>query len=776
MRSASILALLAGCSWIYSPPSNGTGDDAGASLDSAGGDAGRPPAPLAGVTQIAAGAHHSCAIAGGELYCWGQNGYGQLGVGDNAQRLYATRVVGFEAPVEAVTAGAGHTCAIAGGDLYCWGSGSFGALGLRAQSDELTPQRVDLAGVRAVFASQGGMTEGRPRSHTCAITSGHDLFCWGSNSQGQVGDGSQVDTADPVQVASLTQVTSVALGAKHTCAVAQDKVHCWGNGNEYQLGQDNQDSSPVPLQVAGLTGTTRLTASQRGTCAVLPASVSCWGQNLGDGLGIIGWEIGLPTDSDHHRSLQLGTQSGCSFEGQDVACWGNNLHASFAGDDSSRMQLPTVLPISEEVTAAALGYNHACFLFADQTVRCSGSLPWLGIGADAAQRTPMLVEQTAAAVELTLGWFGGCTMQAGSTWCWGLNPSGRAGAQLAQRWSTGSYVGGLELGGASSSTHASCGIADEAAYCWGSDTNGELGTGLGDMTGPSPLPVAGLDGLTVLDVAAGHLAACAVVNDAVENAAYCWGNTATRRLGVSGSSIKVEPVVVPGLTDAVDIELSRGGGRGLTGNVHGCAILGGPGSGIRCWGANGSGQLGVAGAGDDPELPQLVEDNPCVGDEKTLALGGEHSCLLCGSGEVYCWGDNARGQLGTGNTTPKWTPKRVVSLPAATSIAAGTDHTCAIAGGDLYCWGTNASGQLGVADPSDQNKPQVAEIELPGVPESVAAAGPDPHNARYFSGHGTTCVRFDGGEVYCWGDGSNGQLADAAARHESTPQTVLVQE
>lgn len=236
----------------------------------------------AGIGEIAAGANHSCARTGaGAVLCWGQNGFGQLGDGSDTNRLVPVAVGGLGSGVTAIAAGFEHTCALVEDTVKCWGNNDYGQLGDGTQTERHAPVTVSgLAGVTAIAAGGG---------HTCAVAGGL-VKCWGSNDYGQLGDGTQTERHAPVTVGGLTGVTAIAAGGDQTCALQAGAAWCWGANGYGQLGDGSVLDRFVPVAVSGLSSGVGAIATGDGyACAVVGASgnVRCWGANwvgqLGDG-------------------------------------------------------------------------------------------------------------------------------------------------------------------------------------------------------------------------------------------------------------------------------------------------------------------------------------------------------------------------------------------------------------------------------------------------------------------------------------------------------------
>ncbi|HTN51453.1 MAG TPA: hypothetical protein VML50_03545 [Anaeromyxobacter sp.] len=244
-----------------------------------------------GVSAIAAGARHTCAIQPlGDVWCWGDNAQWQVGAGAAAISVVPNAVQGEQGQaaygIRLVSAGDSHSCVVTGnGEAHCWGANEHGQLGTGAAGGVFnTPQRVQLGA--PVTAISGG------RAHTCALLVGGTARCWGANASGQLGDDTGVDSATPVSptLDSGLKVLEVSAGGDSTCAVTDDRfLRCWGDNSRGQLGDGSNLPRFSPVLVRGLTSNIRsVSVGVSSTCAVTLAGKSyCWGHNdqgqLGDG-------------------------------------------------------------------------------------------------------------------------------------------------------------------------------------------------------------------------------------------------------------------------------------------------------------------------------------------------------------------------------------------------------------------------------------------------------------------------------------------------------------
>ena len=236
-----------------------------------------------GVQAIVTGMIHSCALVGGGVKCWGANGFGQLGDGSDTQRLAPVQVSGLASGVQAIAAGGEHTCALTtGGGVKCWGANDYGQLGNNSTNTQHAPVNVSGLASGVVAISAG-------RFHTCAVTSGGGAKCWGANENGELGDGTQSERHVPVDVSGLASgVASIAAGQGHTCArTSGGGVKCWGSNSWGQLGDGSGSDRLTPVDVSGLaSGATSIGVGSDHSCAVASAGrVLCWGSNQYGQLG-----------------------------------------------------------------------------------------------------------------------------------------------------------------------------------------------------------------------------------------------------------------------------------------------------------------------------------------------------------------------------------------------------------------------------------------------------------------------------------------------------------
>jgi cysteine-rich repeat protein len=255
-----------------------------------------------------------------------------------------------------------------------------------------------------------------------------------------------------------------------------------------------------------------------------------------------------------------------------------------------------------------------------------------------------------------------------------------------------------------------------------------------------------------LEVATGGRHTCAL---SLEGAVHCWGASTLGQLGKPGVAQDIGDDELP--NTLAPVVLSGLATSVTAGLVHTCALL--EGGDVQCWGFGSSGQLGYGntqnvGDDEDPADAGLVD---LPGTVTQVVAGTEHTCALLDGGAVRCWGSGANGKLGLGNTAFIGDDELPASVQpvnlgaAAVQVAAGAVHSCAVVeGGELFCWGQNTNGQLGYG-----NTQNVGDDENPADVGPVDIGAPVIHVA---TGWQHTCVVTDQNAVRCWGNGANGRL------------------
>ena len=349
----------------------------------------RTPAGAAGVPMVDAsgfahadlitlGAHHGCSITlAGAAQCWGHNDAAQLGDGSSTAGSAAPRRVAGVMTYSGLSAGASHTCGVTqAGDVYCWGANLRGQLGDGTTLVRSAPVRVAGAGTYRLVRAGA--------AHTCALDVDRLVRCWGDNRSGQLGDGTQTSQPLPaaVQLRPSAIPVALAVGAQHSCVLLSDgRVLCWGSNRDGQLGVANAPLSTMPREVPGVRASA-IGAGDAHTCVVLRSGpVQCWGRDASGQLGLgdqprdsPGRLTAIPGDEDV-RAVVAGADHSCALtNGGWVWCWGGVR----AGGRNRLIRLG-----DGPYAAVAAGGDASCAVPSERTIEC-----WSGARTD---RTEVLL-------------------------------------------------------------------------------------------------------------------------------------------------------------------------------------------------------------------------------------------------------------------------------------------------------------------------------------------------------------------------------------------------
>jgi len=561
-----------------------------------------------------------------------------------------------------------------------------------------------------------------------------------------------------------------------SCSTSLTSLSMASGTNTHQFYLLNSQAGSMTLQASEpslITATMQINTVQPGVLSISGGPLGAWQAFYYNGNGALVDQILTVTNMGQTQTLNLQesgvltngfSYKGGSFPGQGGSCtsglnlapgakctlvlrfqpssasnFGSTLQLSFndgTSDRFSSISLSGQGSSTLTVKQIAAGGNHTCFLYSDMTVKCFGnnSNGQLGIGStvnvgqaigstDFAQTTPIISN----AVQIVSGDSHNCALtMAGHIYCWGANSNGQLG------------------------TGNSSDVGSNFATITAPFTKVNLGTGR-----------------TAVQITAGSFHTCALLDD---SNVKCWGNNTYGQLGYEDTTSRGTSASQMG-DNLTPINL----GTGLTaitiaaGGYHTCALFNT--GAIKCWGYNAYGQLGLGDATNRGDMPYTMGSNLQTSNlggikVQSLALGLYHSCAIVSipgqvNNAIKCWGRNNSGQLGYGDTTNRGTSITqlggyLLNVPLSASmnpqvLGAGRTHTCVMSdGGFVYCWGGNGSGQLGIDTTSTVNNASIATgIYLSSVSLGLNMSIGGNHN----------CVQLQNSVVKCWGDNSNGQLA-----------------
>jgi alpha-tubulin suppressor-like RCC1 family protein len=328
--------------------------------------------------------------------------------------------------------------------------------------------------------------------HTCGLTTGSKIYCWGYNGEGQLGNGTTNPSTFPTLVAGGLLFRGVSAGQNHTCGVTTGfRVYCWGYNGGGQLGDGTNISTRLlPVPVAGGRPFRLVSAAANRTCALTTATATpankiyCWGSGyLGNGTSGKFTTPQLVNGARTYRQMAAGNDHTCGVTtAYQVFCWGSNTYGQLG--------------------------NGPTLSFAVNPVKVAGQLQYLQVSAG---------EYHTCAVTTTK-----------KAYCWGNNGNGRIGdGTTTTRFTPRAVAGGLSFDRVSASWYHTCGeTSSNQAYCWGYNEDGELGDG---TTSRRLTPTRVQGGLFFKQVDAGSYHTCGVASG---SQAYCWGHNGWGQLGI----------------------------------------------------------------------------------------------------------------------------------------------------------------------------------------------------------------------------------------------------
>lgn len=673
--------------------------------------------PSAGVISVALstrGQQTALLASDGSVWGLGVNANGSLGDGTTLFRSGLVRMqtsTGNLSGALDVACGTNHTAVLMGnGTVWTVGLNSSGELGNGNTTSQLKAVQVltatgPLTGVTALAVGA---------SHTLALGTSGEVWAWGSNTVGQLGNNSTVNSTRAVKVPGLTGIVAIAAGDRFSYAIKNDgTAWAFGDNASGQLGNNSTSASRIPVQVrtsAGNLTSIKAVAAGSGHGVFLTSTGSVWsvGLNTSGQLGNNSTINGLLAVPSRGVSGNLSgiAEVACgdaftlflSTNGT-ISAVGSNTNGQLG--DGTRVNRPTAVPVA--------GLTSVSFV-------CAGADRSFGVKSDGS----------------VFAWGGdlyGAQAHGvrGFEWSWTPLPQWSAFARAA-----------------AGSSHTLWLKPDGSVWAAGRNLYGQLGNGL---TSDSLVPVqtqSGTGNLTAIqDVAAGSAHSLALAQN---GAVWAWGLNSSGNLG-DGTLINRSQAVA-----ALDtVGPISGTSAVAVGEAFSLALRQGS---VWAWGVNNFSQLGDGTTTTRSKAVPVLSATGALTGITALAAGANHGVALKGDGTVWVWGSNNQGQLGLGNTL---TQNRAVSIPGvndALAIAAGSAQTYilrSIGGGTAWGSGQNNAGQL--ADGTTTARSSLVQVQgIAGALTGLAwvRGGALAHHAAAGRMDGTSWI---------WGQNDIGQLA-----------------
>lgn len=341
-----------------------------------------------------------------------------------------------------------------------------------------------LAACDATSPPADQVTDVSTSAHTCAVTERGALWCWGLNTYGAVGDGTDTNRLRPVRLPELVGIAQVAAGYRHTCALdGAGRAWCWGANFNGELGDGTAMHRFSPVRVAGGLTFRTISAGEAYSCGLTATDeLYCWGAWLA-GSGSGGNFGTVPTlVSGSYTSVSAGYESACAVQGgatSSTYCWGLNYWGQLGNNDSTSSNALVRVVTGETFVDVQVGAGFACGMNDDHQVYCWGHNNYGQLGIDTVEivRAPSRVAGTYLSLSAR-GASHACGIEGGA-WCWGANGFGQLGDGTTDGgWAPRPVAGSLPFRRIAAGLHHTCGVTSAGElYCWGLGESGQLGTG-----------------------------------------------------------------------------------------------------------------------------------------------------------------------------------------------------------------------------------------------------------------------------------------------------------
>ena len=680
---------------------------------------------------------------GTEIIIYPENDYDVHGYNPNVNELF--ELFSSNSKIKA-SAEFDHSIILDGkGDIWAWGYNRYGQLGDGTTVDKKTPVQVMISNVIDISAGS---------EYNLAIKSNGTVWAWGFNIFGQLGDGSTTNRSIPVQVNGLTDIISISAGIYHSLALKNDgTVWAWGSNNQGAIGDSTWVSRTSPVKVSNLSNIIAISAGGNTSFALKSdGTVWAWGYNRTGDLGIGSYsDRNIPTNIDSINniiSISAGRYSTYAIKSNGTLyAWGSNGYGQLGDNTLLNRIIPVQAVGINNVKEVYAGIYHCIAYKIDNTVWSWGrnDCGQLGNGTYIDNKNPNLINNFTGINAIASKGNHNIVIKSNNTvWTWGENNFGQLGDGTVINKNVPCQLG-MQV---ASSLIRYNNISTGASHNLKINTNdtiwvwGKNSFGqLGDNSVNHKTLPEKISIPNMISVSTGDNHSLALKRDGT---AYAWGKNEFGQLGDGTKIDKKIPIQISSLSGIVYI---------AAGLDHSIALKND--GTVWAWGSNSLGELGQ-GTWVDSHTPLKVSN---LTDVVSVSVGGRHNFAIKSDGTVWAWGYNYNGQLGDGTSTSRTSPVKINGLTDVKYIISGGYHSFAIKNdGSVWAWGNNYYGQLGDGTLVNKNIPTC----LSGF-----------NNVKYISAGNmhSLAVKTDG-TVWSWGFNFAGQLGDNSYIDKKSPVKI----
>jgi len=711
---------------------------------------------LTNIIKIDAGTFFSMALRNdGTVWTWGQGLFGQLGNSGNINSNVPVQVSGI-INIGEIAAGASHGLAVSTtGIVYGWGQNSFGEVGDSSITSRNSPVLTNLIPNNIIQLEAGN-------NFSLALSDIGEIWAWGYNVAGQLGDNSFTDAREPKKIPGNLAFVSIAAGKWHSSAITVDsKYWTWGYNDKGQLADGGYGSRAAPYNVSAITNAAAVGGGAAHHLLML-ADSTIWGVGEGE-FG----QIGNVAAGDSNTALLKMTLScvpdpPCFTPVSNFAASDSVLQVSFT--DLSAGGSSLLWDFGDGNTSSATNPTHTYIGGASYNVclivtnSCGADTLCDMITVSCIPAADFTFSRSQLDVDFTDASFGA------TTWAWNFGDAGTDNTQSPSHTyaSAGSYTVTLIVtNGCGSDTveydlfvslnilagsikynviaggnnHSLVRCSDGSAWSMGSNIQKQLGDTNVVGSVNYPIPVLNLSNVASLESGGDFNL---VLKD--DGTVWTWGNNSFGQLGDGTSGFITSrsfALQVVGLNDIIEVS---------GGNWHAMA-LGADGI-IYTWGYGSFGQMGD-GLSQNRFTPGVV---PNLSDIVNIRTGFSHSVALRSDGTVWTWGLNTKKQLGDAALGFKSeVPIQVTGLTNVVQIATGGDHSLARKeDGTVWAWGYNFFGQIGDST-SGFGSEAITPVKVDFLTNVIDISANLNHSMAVE----------DNGSVWTWGGNAQGQIGDS---------------